>query len=143
MTESDHILEAKPLCTLHGIVVHGKGQGRRHDMPTANIDAYSCGELPKLGVYASVITVAKKKYIGITNIGYRPTVDDEKTITVETHILDFDNNIYGEEILIDLYHYLRPTRQFDSLDQVKEQIDRDENQTRELMTKLGFEILKL
>ncbi|NLB10206.1 MAG: hypothetical protein GX834_03965 [Clostridiaceae bacterium] len=132
MAESDNVLDANPLCTLHGEVVHGKGKGNKQNMPTANIDAYNCGDLPELGVYASLITVDKERYIGVTNIGYRPSVDDEDIITVETHIMGFDRNIYGQEIMVELYHFLRPTRQFDSLYEVKKQVDQDLTRTKEL-----------
>lgn len=134
MTKSDHIFKMKPLYTFRGKVIRGKGRGKVYDMPTANIDAGSCGDLPELGVYASLTTVENDRFISVTNIGYRPSVDDEDRVTIETHILDFDKEIYGQEITLELYHFLRATRQFDSLHEVKDQINQDLVRTKELFS---------
>ena len=96
----------------------------KHGMPTANLDVSSDDKLPELGVYSALVFVEGVKYMGVTNVGYRPSVGGDD-ITIETYILNLDEDIYDKEISVELYHYLRPTQNFNSLYEVKEQIDKD------------------
>ena len=84
----------KPLCSLSGLVVHGKGNGKTVGMPTANLQIDPTTPLPPLGVYASVVQLSTGCHLGVTNIGYRPSVDQERRISIETFILDFDADLY-------------------------------------------------
>lgn len=120
------------IARLEGTVVHGKGNGRKVGMPTANLKVEK-GLLPAFGVYASRVTVGGKSYVGVTNIGLRPSVDRESRITVETWILDFDRMIYGEKLSLDLVAFLRPTRKMQGLGEVKKQVDKDARSAREIV----------
>ncbi len=109
---------------LNGKIVHGKGLGRTVGMPTANLSIEG-QELPEAGVYATRIQIGGKTYGSVTNIGKRPTVDEDQMITVETYILDFDGNIYGEYAALEILKFLRPVQKFQSLEEVYEQVQRD------------------
>ena len=109
---------------LSGKVVHGKALGRTVGMPTANL-CITEETIPEDGVYATRILVGGKSYISVTNIGRRPTVDDESHITVETYIIDFNMQIYGEHAVLEVHKFLRPIQKFDSLEEVKKQVQKD------------------
>ena len=112
---------------LKGSVVHGKGVGKVHGMPTANLSFLPNKIWPKHGVYASRVFVSDECFNGMTNVGFRPSDDDVPVATCETYILDFDRDIYGREIVLELYDYIRPVMKFPNLDALKEQIDKDIN----------------
>jgi len=111
--------------TLRGVVVHGKALGRGAKMPTANLQPHPSKLIPAHGVYATMTKVGKEQYLGMTNIGLRPTVDDSPHVTIETFLLDFDRDIYGKRIETELSLYVRETRKFNNLDEVRAQIDID------------------
>ena len=113
---------------LCGEVVHGAQNGRAMNFPTANIDFNESLILPSLGVYAArawLVDEPENKYEGVLNIGTRPTVDDSPKITVEIHMLDFDRDIYGERLCIEIYHFLRHISKFRNLDELKTTISMD------------------
>ena len=118
---------------LSGKVVHGKALGRTVGMPTANL-CITEGTIPEEGVYATRIIVEGKAYISVTNIGRRPTVDNESHITVETYIIDFEKEIYGEQAVLEVHNFLRPVQKFESLEEVQKQVQRDVE-----MAKIYFE----
>jgi hypothetical protein len=105
--------------TFVGKVVHGKGLGRTVGMPTANIDIAPAAITVPPGVYAARIHIGAETYAALTNIGPRPSVDDEERPTVEAHILDFDRDIYDRIVALDLTAFLRPTQKFPTLAAVK------------------------
>lgn len=109
---------------LEGEVVHGKALGRTVGMPTANLHI-SCGELPEVGVYATRIKIDDKVFNSVTNVGRRPTVDEEEQITVETYILDYAEDIYGKNVVLEVCRFLRPVKKFHNLEEVHEQVERD------------------
>lgn len=109
---------------LSGTVVRGKALGRTVGMPTANLRITE-GVMPENGVYATRIQIGDRVYTSVTNIGRRPTVDDEAYITVETFIMDFDKEIYGEQAVLEVYQFLRPIQKFDSLQDVQKQVQKD------------------
>ena len=111
--------------TLRGAVVHGKALGRGAKMPTANLQPHPSKLIPAQGVYATVTRVDGEQYIGMTNIGLRPTVDNSPHVTIETFLLDFDRDIYGKTIEVELGLFVRETRKFNNLDEVRAQIDVD------------------
>lgn len=113
----------KPMI-LKGTVVHGKGLGKTVGMPTANLCVRG-EKLPEAGVYATKIRLRDAVYCSVTNIGNRPTVDDDCTVTVETFILDFEGDIYGEEAELEVLEFLRPIQKFDSLEDVFRQVEKD------------------
>lgn len=109
---------------LRGIVEDGKKIGRTIGFPTANIKYEEKLLLPKVSVYYTNIIVNNKRYKGITNIGTNPTVNGEK-ITVETHILDFDEDIYGCEIIVMFFKKIREQKKFSNLEELKLQLKKD------------------
>ena len=114
---------------LSGKVVHGKALGRTVGMPTANL-CIEDGTIPEDGVYATRISVQGKTYTSVTNIGRRPTVDRESYITVETYIIDFDEEIYGEQAVLEVHEFLRPVQKFESLQAVQKQVQLDVQTTK-------------
>jgi len=103
-------------------------------MPTANLSVKSEDELPVPGVYASRVLIGDESFLGVTNVGTRPSVDDREEITVETLILDFDREIYGQEIRLEMYEYLRPVERMESLKAVQCQVEKDSLRVRELFS---------
>lgn len=83
------------LCTITGIVVHGRGIGKFAGTPTANLAPAPETVLPENGVYISKVLLATQTYYGATHIGTRPTVDGNPDISIETILLDFHREIYG------------------------------------------------
>ena len=114
----------KPLILI-GKIEHGKGLGKTVGMPTANLCIEDMSKLPKYGVYATRIFVGDQGYDSVTNIGMRPSVDGEETVTVETYILDFAGDIYGEEVRLEVHQYLRPTQKFQGIEEVQKQVEKD------------------
>ena len=110
---------------LAGEIVHGRALGRTVGMPTANIQIQDANVLPEVGVYATRIQVDGGVYPSVTNIGRRPTVDDESHITVETFIIDFNQEIYGEQVVLEVHKFLRPIQKFESLQEVQKQVQKD------------------
>lgn len=108
-----------------GAVMHGAKLGRKLGFPTMNLYPDAEKELPPIGVYYSMLHFEGASYPGITNIGMRPTVTDEKEISVETYLYDFDQDMYGKNIQIELLKYKRGEVKFDSLLELKEQLRRD------------------
>ncbi len=112
-------------CVISGVVVHGKALGRTVGMPTCNLAIPEGTRLPKEGVYATRVKWKDRVYRGVTNIGKRPTVDTDACITVETYILDFDQDIYGEQITLEICAFIRDVQKFASLQAVQEQVQKD------------------
>lgn len=111
--------------TVMGTVVHGNQIGRRLGFPTVNLLTETDKLLPPNGVYESEVLYKGKKYKAISNVGYKPTVTQERVAGVESYLYEFDENIYDEEIEVYLYTFRRPEKQFGSLDELKEQLRQD------------------
>ncbi len=112
--------------SLEGEVVHGTGIGAGIRVPTANIS--SCNELsPRNGVYVTILRTNGKSYESVTNVGTRPTVTGQIAgpATVESHILDFDGDLYGAPVELDFLLRLREERRFVSTDALASRIQRD------------------
>ena len=110
---------------LYGVVVAGNRLGRTIGFPTANMQLYEPLKLvPSNGVYAVEVDVQGQLYKGMCNIGVRPTVDG-KVRTIETHILDFDEEIYGLPLRLRFLRRIRDERKFPSLEALKEQLEKD------------------
>ncbi|HWK23190.1 MAG TPA: riboflavin biosynthesis protein RibF [Ureibacillus sp.] len=116
-----------------GIVVHGDKRGRTIGFPTANIQSMEGSFIPATGVYAVKILVQNEWYNGVCNVGYKPTFKnpDDKQLTIEVHILDFNRNIYGEEVKVGWYKRLRSEKKFDGIEALKTQIEKDKNEAIE------------
>ena len=119
---------------LSGEVVPGRQLGRTIGIPTANIPIPEGVIVPKLGVYACLAVVEGKKYGAVTNIGSRPTVGGHQ-IRAESWLLDFGGDLYGKQLTLEFYGFLRPEIRFGSLDALKEQICLDAQQVRGRLTK--------
>ena len=116
---------------LKGVVVAGNRLGRTIGFPTANMKLYEPLKLvPGRGVYVVEAEVLGRKYRGMTNIGLRPTVGGSFT-TIETHILDFDEDIYGLPLRITFLRRLRDEVHFPSLEALKDQLEKDRDCCRE------------
>lgn len=107
-----------------GVVVHGKALGRTVGMPTINLHVET-GKIPPSGVYASTMTVKGKEYRGLTNVGCRPSVDQIKEQTVETYLLHFSDEVYGERVKLQIDSFIREIRKFDGIEGVKKQVELD------------------
>ena len=111
---------------VYGEIVHGNHIGTKMKMPTINIMPTSDKLLPPNGVYISQVEIDGTVYKGITNIGLKPTIiEEEKRIGVETHILNFTGDVYGEIARVDFLKFVRPEKKFDSLEQLSAQIMSD------------------
>jgi len=109
---------------LEGRVIKGKQLGRKISFPTINLDYEKSIILPKGGVYFTTIEYNNEKFKGITNIGYNPTVRDRK-LSIETHILNFNKDIYNETVKIFFYKRIRDEKKFESIEKLAEQLSKD------------------
>lgn len=108
-----------------GEVVHGREIGRTIGMPTANIIPAKNKMLPPNGVYSSNTLLNGQLYHSVTNIGFNPTVTENRSKRVETYVYDFKGNIYGKQLEVQLFHYDREEMKFSSIETLKEQIHKD------------------
>lgn len=120
---------------LTGTVVPGRHLGHKLGFPTANVPLPEAVVCPKHGVYACTVQISGKQYEAVTNVGSRPTVEGHQVRT-ESWILDFDGDLYGEEITLSFHAFLRPERKFDGLDALKNAVAADAQRTREYFEKV-------
>lgn len=119
-----------------GLVVDGDKRGRTIGYPTANIDVNKDALLPRLGVYAVIIKVNRQLYQGMANIGVRPTfIKDDVKPTLEVNIFDFDEEIYGKSVEVELHQFIRPEMRFSGIDSLVSQIQSDEEQIKNYFSK--------
>lgn len=121
-----------------GIVVHGeKRGGALLGYPTANVETASKELLPGIGVYIVEFFVADKWYQGMASVGYNVTFGENRPVTCEVFILDFDRMIYGENVKVRWHHYLRGEIKFDGLDGLIKQLDQDLVDTKAYFSELN------
>ena len=120
---------------LSGEVVHGRQLGRTIGVPTANILIPEDVVVPKLGVYACLCDIGGETYPAVTNIGSRPTVGGHQ-VRAESWILGFDGNLYSKKIKLEFHSFLRPERKFDSLEELKAQIQQDAADATKILKKV-------
>lgn len=130
MEEADRFLGHPQMLT--GTVVHGKHLGSTLGIPTANLPYPDGLVIPRKGVYAAQVCLDGKRYPAVTNVGTRPTVSG-KTLNVESWILGYDGDLYGKEITVEFLKFLRPEQKFDSLKQMKEEIQKNAQETLEFL----------
>jgi len=121
---------------LSGVIVRGDGLGRTIGFPTANIMP-SCDRklIPKVGVYAAhALLAGGRRRAAMLNIGYRPTVSSQTQATIEAHIFDFDEDIYGVTVDIDIIERMRDEQRFESADALSEQLRRDEALAKNILS---------
>lgn len=121
--------------SLFGTVAGGQKLGRKLGFPTANIKPNEQYKLiPKNGVYACYIEVMGKVYGGMLNIGVRPTLNTQNNQpTIEVHIFDFNQDVYSEEVRVVFERRVRDEKKFDGLEQLKEQLRKDEKEVRRIL----------
>src|SRR5713226_3920379 len=120
-----------------GTVMRGDQRGRTIGFPTANL----CTEnelLPPHGVYATTMRIGEIVHASVTNIGTRPTVDSSGRTVVETHVFNWDRDLYGQSVRVGFVQRLRDERAFDSLDALRAQIDADCQRSRVLFNRLSL-----
>lgn len=108
-----------------GKVVRGKQIGKSIGFPTANIDYDKDQLIPGNGVYAVKICIKNESYFGTANVGVKPTVKEDSKVEVEVHIIDYDGDIYDEEVSLVFIGKIRNEKKFSSLEELKNQIDND------------------
>ena len=116
--------------SLWGEAVHGKHIGTTIDFPTVN-QLYAQGQLvPRFGVYRTFTFIGSKGFPSITNIGVKPTIQGQRYPLAETHILDFSGDLYGRTVTVEFLEFIRPEMKFSSLDELKNQIQKDIEKVR-------------
>lgn len=111
---------------LKGYIIKGKQIGRTIGFPTVNLNYDKSFVVPKGGVYGTIVEYKNNFYKGITNIGYNPTLEGNK-LSIETNILNFDKNIYGEEIKLYFIEKIREEKKFVNLEELKNQLSKDKS----------------
>ncbi len=127
---------------LSGRVEHGRKLGSRLGFPTVNLALYPRLLVPGYGVYAANLWVLPEgedhgpalegegPYLAVTNVGVRPTVEDDGAVTVESFLLDFDGDLYGRTLWLELYRRLRAERKFSSLEELRGAVMENARETR-------------
>lgn len=118
---------------VEGVVIGGNRLGRKLGFPTANI-AIDDDLAVENGVYSSKVVVEGEEYVAMTNVGVRPSVDGTKRL-LETHLLGFKGLLYGLKLRVELYDKIRDEKKFSSVNELREQIEKDFNQIKKLMAK--------
>ncbi len=123
--EMVHTLLGRPY-SLEGKVSHGRKLGSSVlEMPTVNIVPEHDKLLPPYGVYFSNVVIGTQVFHSITNIGQKPTIKDDDAVNAETFLYDFDEDLYGEELRVELLHWHREERKFPDLEHLKKQMHHD------------------
>ena len=118
---------------LVGEVTYGNGLGRTLGFPTANLRASEEVAGVVSGVYSAVATIDGTSHPAVVNIGRSPSVVENGVVRIEAHLLDFEGNLYGRTLELELLHFLRPEQKFASREALCEQIAKDCTQTRNLL----------
>ena len=113
-----------------GLVVEGDHRGQKMDFPTANLELDYPYVFPKEGVYMGYGYFMSRKRKAMIAVGTHPTVHQLLKPIIEVHIIDFNENLYGRELYVDFVSYMRPIKQFDSVEELREQLIKDEEKTK-------------
>lgn len=132
--DNGEVAKAKELLgraySIKGVVVHGNKRGRGIGFPTANIDFSREYLPPKQGVYVGAVMLKEKLYQAMINVGHNPTFNTKNNLSIEAYILDFNQNIYDQEIRVLFYKRIRDEKKFDSIQQLIDQMNEDYFTTR-------------
>jgi riboflavin kinase/FMN adenylyltransferase len=112
---------------IRGMVIKGRGLGKKLGFPTANLKLNFSYVLPKSGVYYVKIYVDEKPYFGLLNIGTNPTVSNENNIKIEVFIFNYDGDLYGKCLKIEFKEFVRDERKFNNIDELKEELENNFN----------------
>ncbi|MBP5574630.1 MAG: riboflavin biosynthesis protein RibF [Bacilli bacterium] len=115
---------------ISGLVVEGQHNGQKIDFPTANLELDYTYVFPKEGVYMGYGYFMNRKRKAMICVGTHPTVHQLLKPIIEVHIIDFNENIYGRELYVEFVSYMRPIKQFASMEELKEQLIKDEEKTK-------------
>ena len=118
-----------------GVVMSGRHIGRSIGIPTANIPLSGQVLCPCHGVYACKAIVDCREYLAVTNIGSRPTVGGHQ-VRAESWLLDFEGDLYGKSLTLDLYSFLRPEQKFPTLEDLQVEIRKNAAETRKILGKI-------
>ena len=118
---------------ISGIVVHGRHQGNAIGFPTANIHYDPEYILPKSGVYAGFVIIQNKKYGAMINLGHNPTFNYRNDLSLEAHIIDFDQDIYGKLISVEFIRFIRDEKRFSSKGNLIMQLEQDIISTKKIL----------
>ena len=119
---------------LSGVVIQGEKLGRKIGFPTANISIENKNKLiPASGVYAVKVIIDDTEYMGMLNMGMRPTVSNKGCMSIEANIFDFNELIYGKEIVVLFVDRIRGERKFDNLEELKAQLEKDKSAAIEIL----------
>ncbi len=118
---------------LRGEVVRGQQRGRAIGVPTANLDVWEEKIIPASGVYATWARLGDQRFMAAANIGTRPTFAGE-SLSIEAHLLDYDGDLYGEQLSLEFLLRLRPERKFKGLEELVAQIRADIAAVRDMLT---------
>ena len=118
---------------VRGIVIEGDKRGHTIGFPTANLQIWDELLLPANGVYATYAWVGESRHLAATNVGVRPTVDGRR-LTVEAHLLDFEGDLYGQELRLEFISRIRPEMKFAGLNALKAQIQADVDEVRQQLS---------
>lgn len=110
---------------VQGIVEHGNEIGRTIGFPTINLIPDEDKLLPPFGVYITKVLIGGEEYCGITNVGCKPTIEGENPVGVETHVLDFSDDVYDMSVEVEFLHRIRAEVKFQSIDELKAQLQQD------------------
>jgi riboflavin kinase/FMN adenylyltransferase len=119
---------------MRGTIAHGDKRGRTLGFPTANLVPDPRLVVPDHGIYACRAQIDGERYVAAVNVGVRPTFKTGRGLLVEAYLLDFEADVYDRELRLDFLDRLRGERRFDSVDELVEQMGRDVEQTRRLVT---------
>lgn len=126
--EVERLLSVSAPYSIYAEVERGKGLGSRHGFATINQHMPAGKVIPKQGVYITECEIGEDVYPAITNVGVRPTTDGENArMNVETHIIGYTGDLYYSWLRVNFYKYLRDERKFDSIEELKRQIDKDKD----------------
>lgn len=119
---------------IEGEVIHGKKRGRTIGYPTANLKIDETSFTPAVGIYAVRVIYENKTYDAMASIGYNPTFKDNRTdVSIEVNIFDFDKFIYGENLVVEWYAYIRDEIKFSSVESLIERLEQDERETKSIL----------
>src|SRR5690606_28838024 len=126
-----NILLSRPY-RLKGVVIKGDQRGRELGFPTANLRISPEALIPRKGIYAVKVIYQNEVLYGMANIGTNPTfTEDRQDLSVEINILDYKNDLYGQELIVEWYKYMRDEEKFASAEALIEQMNQDEINIRQ------------
>lgn len=123
ISQANHLLSSNYSITEK--VIHGKALGRTLGIPTINQLPTTKKLILKNGIYSTICTLDGERYMGVTNIGTRPTVDNDGIKNIETHLINFNGDCYGKFVKIEFISLIRDEKKFDSVGDLKSQIELD------------------